>query len=495
MDNQNEKTKMSFFGKIGASFQRKGFRSGLYAAVTSILVIAAVVVLNLIVSSAGIQKDLTTLGEKSLTNETKELLAGLEDDFTVYILTKEGNIQEGFASFYEMYIDLYERASDKITFKKIDVLLDPTFVGKYTDKETVQDSIIVVNETTGLSRYVSFFDIVLTEPTLDQNTFQYKDVPVGLDMEGQLNAALRYVISGKETRLYAVTGHGENKLGTEGKKLLEKANIVYNTFESMTATQVPEDCDVLLIRVPAKDYTEEELEMFKAYADRGGDFLILAEKNDDTANYETLLAYCGIKVEDRVIYEGDSSRHDPTTALIIYPFMESSNEIAKNLSGANYLAVRNAYVLSTVTDASREIKVSKMFSTSDAAYGRRLKDFGSGKGDTKQDGDLDGPFGVGFYLKNAENQSEAVVLSGGYMFDDDYLKKSNFANASLLVYSVSYMADAGETSALRTISFDSEEKITINAEQANTIAVVLVIVFPVLLIVAGVCIMLRRRSR
>ncbi len=493
MDNQNEKTKKSFFDKIGASFRRKGFRSGLYAAVTSILVIVAVVIVNLIVSATGIQKDLTTTGEKSLTNETKELLVGLEDDFTVYILTKDGKLQEGFASYYEMYIDLYEHASDRITFELVDLVLHPEFAEKYTDKNVVQDSIVVVNENTGLSKYISFFDIVLTETTLDQNTFQYKNVPVGLDIEGQLNAAIRYVVSGQETNFYEVTGHGEKMLGTAGKKLLGKANIVYNTFESMTASQVPEDCDVLMIKMPSKDYTEEELNMFKAYADRGGAFLILAEKMDNLTNYDSLLAYCGVQAEKRIILEGDAARHDPTTQLVIYPIMESANEIMKNLSGANYLPLRNAYLLSTIKETAHEIKVSKMLSTSDAAYAKSLE--GGKISSTKQEGDPVGPFYVGLHLENTETKSEAVVLSGGYVFDDKYLEMSNYANASLLTDSVNHMTDAGELSAIRTLSFDTEEKLTINAAQANTIAIVLVIVVPVLLIVAGVCIMLRRRNR
>ncbi|MBQ8847203.1 MAG: Gldg family protein, partial [Lachnospiraceae bacterium] len=239
MEKQNEKTSMSFFDKIGASFQRKGFRSGLYATVTSILVIVAVVIVNLIASASGVQKDLTATGEKSLTKETKELLEGLEDDLTFYYLTKEGQTLSWLEPSYEMYMDLYEASSDRITFETVDLLLNPKFAEQYTDKTVVQYSIIVVNEATGLSRYISVQDMVLTETTLDQYTFQYQEVPVGLDIEGQLNAAIRYVVSGQETNFYAVTGHGENPLGTEGKKLLGKANIIYNTFESMTASQVP----------------------------------------------------------------------------------------------------------------------------------------------------------------------------------------------------------------------------------------------------------------
>ena len=493
MDKQSKETSMSLFGKIGASFQRRGFRSGLYAAVTSILVIVAVVVVNLIASASGIQKDLTAGGEKSLTKETKELLEGLEDDLTFYYLTKEGQTLSWLEPSYEMYMDLYEAFSDKISFEKVDLLLNPKFAEQYTDKTVVQYSIIVVNEVTGLSRYISVQDMVLTEVTMDQYTFQYQEIPVGLDIEGQLNAAIRYVVSGQETNFYAVTGHGETTLGTEGQKLLGKANIIYNTFESMTAGQVPEDCDVLFITVPQNDYTDEELMMFKEYADRGGDFLILAEKQENVANYDRLLAYCGVQVENRIIVEGDSARHNPSSQLELYPVMESTNDITRDLSTANYLPIRNAYALSAVTDTVHEIKVSKMLSTSDAAYAKSVE---NGKITlTKVEGDPVGPFHVGLYLQNTETKSEAVVLSGGYAFNDTYLVMSNYANGSLLTGSVNYMTETEEVSAIRTLSFDSEEMLTINAAQANTIAVILVVIVPVLFIVAGVCIMLRRRNR
>ena len=89
MEMQKDKGKMSLFKKIGASFKQKGFRSGVYATVTSILVIGAIIITNLIVNAMGVQKDLTATGEKSLTAETEELLAGLEDEITFYFLTKE----------------------------------------------------------------------------------------------------------------------------------------------------------------------------------------------------------------------------------------------------------------------------------------------------------------------------------------------------------------------------------------------------------------------
>ena len=492
MEKQNDKKSMSFFNKIGASFKRKGFRSGVYATVTSVLVIAAVVIVNLIASAVGVQKDLTTTGEKSLTEDTRELLDSLDTDITCYYLTKEGS-STGLESFYEMYMDLYEDASDKINFETVDLLLNPKFAEQYTDKTVVQCSVIVVNEATQLSKYISVQDMVLTETTMDSETFQYKDVPVGLDIEGQINGAIRYVVSGQQTNLYAVSGHGEKEMESEAKNLLGKAGISYHTFESMTAAQLPEDCDVLFVTVPNKDYSDTELEMFKDYADRGGDFLILAEKQSNVTNYDKLLAYCGVQTENRVILEGDSSRHNPASQAELYPFIDTTNDITKNLSGANYLPLLYAYSLTLVKDTEHEITASRMLYTSAAAYAKSVAD---GKiSVTKEADDPVGPFTVGMYLKNTETKSEAVVISGGYVFSDNYTTLSNYANASLLTGSVNYLAGVDTVSNIRTLSFETEEMLTINAAQANTIAIILVIAVPVVLILSGIYVMLRRRSR
>lgn len=493
MEKQKEKGNMSFFGKIGASFQRKGFRSGVYATVTGVLVIVAVIVVNLLVAATRVQKDMTATGEKSLTEETKELVAGLEDELTFYFLTKEGQTLSWLEPSFAMYMELYEEASDNITFETVDLLLNPKFAEKYTDKAVTQYSLIVVNEATQLSRYISVQDMVLTETTMDSYTFQYQEVPVGLDIEGRINAAIRYVTSGQQTNLYAVSGHREKALGTEGQKLLGKANIIYNTFESMTAERVPEDCDVLYVTVPANDYTDTELAMFMDYADRGGDFLILAEKQTGLVNYDRLLAYCGVQVENRIIVEGDSNYHNPASQLELYPVFEDNNDITKNLTGAKYLPMRNVYALSTVTDTVHEMKTSVLLSTSDAAYAKSVEDGYITM--TKDAEDPVGPFRVGMYVKNTETKSEAVVLSCGYVFLDDYLKLSNYANASLLTNSVGFMTETETVSNIRTLSFETEEMLTITAAQANAIAIVMVIVLPVILIVAGVYVMIRRRNR
>lgn len=491
MKEQNSKDKMSFFKRIGASFSRKGFRSGLYAAVTSVLVIAAVIIVNMIASASNVEKDLTLGGQKSLTEDTKELLATVDDELTFYFLTKERETLAWLDPAFEMYMELYQDHCDKITFKTVDMLLNPKFAEQYTDQAVIQYSIIVVNEATGLSRFVSSDNMVLTESIIDQYTFQYTSAVVGLDIEGQINSAIRYVTSGQQTKLYAVVGHEEWQLDEEGQKLLQKANIEYNTLETMTVTAVPEDCDILFVANPNKDYTDAELQMLLDYADAGGNFLVLAAKQEGLNNFDRFLADCGVQVENRVILEGDSKYHNPASQLELYPILETDNDIMKTMAGS-YLPMFTAFGMK-MADNADDYTAYPILSTSEASYAKSVQNGQINL--TKEATDPTGPFRIGYYTKNEDTKSEAVILSSGYVFQDSYLMISNYGNAGLLVNSINYLTDAEAVEPIRTLSFDTEEVLTITAAQANTIAIVMVIALPVILIVAGIYVMLRRRSR
>lgn len=494
MDNKNQNPIVAFWDRIVASFKRKGFRTGLYATITSVMVVVAVVVLNLIVSASHIEKDLTAMGTKSLTKTTVELLDGIDDELDVYVLTNGMEGLEELNPYVQMYKELYERACDKISFETVDLLLNPKFAEAYTSQQVIQYSLIVENKSTGLSKYIPLTDMVITETVMDQETFQYKNYPVALDMEGQLNAAIRYVMTGQQTKLYAVTGHGEWTLGTVAQNLLHKANVEYDTLETMTITAIPEDCDVLFISVPKNDYTEQELTMLKAYADRGGKFLILANSLAEHENYEKLIGYCGVVIDNRVIIEGNSAYHNPSSQMVLYPKMEPGNRIYDSIAKAGYLPMQSCFALSYVQDSAFDFEKTALLTTSTDSFGKSVTD-GKIKTLVKEDGDPDGPFRVAVHVKNTESKSEAVVVSSDYVFEESILEISNFANASFLTGSVGFMTEAEVMSAIRTIAFEEEPTITITAAKANAIAIVIVAVIPALLLLIGICIMVRRKSR
>ncbi len=490
MKKQNSKGFKSFFKKIGDSFRSKGFRSGAYATLVSVLVIAAVIVVNMIVSAVDIRKDLTSDGKYSLTKETEELISDLEDNVTFYYLTKDG----ASISWLDIFFKLYEKGSKKIDFKTVDLLVNPKFAEQYTDEKVMQYSLIAVNEATGQSKYIPYEDMLLTELSIDPYTYEYKENVVGLDIEGQLNAAIQHVTSGKQINFYAATGHGELALGTEGQTLLRKANVSYQTIELMTAERIPEDCDVLYIAVPTTDYTDAELEVIREYTAAGGDLLIAAVYQEGLENFNRLLADYGVKLENGIIFEGNSNYYIPGYAYYLLPKIGADHEITKSFYGTKYVPMPTAFALSVTENVSSGLSRSVLLSTTGEAY---LKKVQNGYVDSalKADGDLEGPFSVGIYVKNEENGSEAVIFSAATIFTDDYLKTNSYANADLLTNSVNYMAEAEVVSTVRTISLDEEEMIVVTASEANAIGIMFVIVIPVLLIAVGIVVLLRRKSK
>lgn len=484
MDDQN--TKKWTTGV--ASLRSRRFLSGAFATLMSVLVIAAVIGANLVVSMLGIRSDLTAVKKYSLTEETKNFLGTLEDKITIYYLTKENNS----ISWLETFFEEYQKESKNITVKTVDMLINPNFASKYTSEDVIQHSLIVVNETNGRSRYVSYKDLLIFEYSFDAN-FQYKESVKGVDIEGQIDSAIRYVTTGEQTNFYALAGHGEIALGSEAQTYLHRSNIFYTELELLKAGKIPEDCDVLYIALPQTDYTDEEIAAIRDYAAAGGDILVLGAYQANLKNFNSLLGDYGIEMAEGVIFEGDDKYHAASALYSIFPKV-IDHTITSKLPSNRYLMMPMAYSVVVKKNLPESLKAASLLTTSDASY-LKVADENGALVQSKTDEDVAGPFRVGVYVKNEATGAEMTIFGGPTMFVDDFFKMESYANAELFANSVSFMADAGEVFSVRKILFDSDETLVITAAQALTVGIVCILLIPILLIVSGIVIVIMRRRR
>ena len=96
-------------------------------------------------------------------------------------------------------------------------------------------------------------------------------------------------------------------------------------------------------------------------------------------------------------------------------------------------------------------------------------------------------------MTDTANESEAVIFSSYYLFDDTYVEEESFANVELLINSIAVMAEVEQTSSVRTISLEDEEYVTLTSAQSTGIGFVTVILLPVVLLVAGIVMVVKRR--
>lgn len=127
----------------GAGQSRTVFKNGAMASVLTAAVLAAVILVNLLVGKLPkkfTQFDLSQNGVYSIGEDTKQLLAGVEQDVTFYYLAQTGQEQKNLTAF----LDRYAGESKHVRWEQKDPALYPTFAAQYGAKDAAEGSIIAV---------------------------------------------------------------------------------------------------------------------------------------------------------------------------------------------------------------------------------------------------------------------------------------------------------------------------------------------------------------
>jgi ABC-type uncharacterized transport system involved in gliding motility auxiliary subunit len=136
-----------------------------------------------------------------------------------------------------------------------------------------------------------------------------------LDEEKLTNAIIK-VTRGSKRVLHFVTGHGERDLNDSGKDgynairtLMERANYETKQLLLLREPAVPADASVVVVAGPRKDFAEQELSALNEYLGRGGKLLVLLDPEQAPSLKPFLLAF-GIRVGDDAVIDVD-----PASAL------------------------------------------------------------------------------------------------------------------------------------------------------------------------------------
>ncbi len=365
---------------------RTQLRHGSYSIALTAIVIVVVVVINLIVSqlpSQYTQPDFSGQKLSVLTDTTKDLVAGMDEDVTLYYLVQDSDKDEYVDRLLERYNDL----SSHVTVVEKDPVLYPQFASQYTDETLSDNSVIAV--CGDRSRVIPYDDMY--EYEFSYTYYQY--VTTGFDAEGQITSAIAALTSDGLPQLYTLTGHGEISLSDTLTQSIEKENIDVEELNLVTADTVPEDADCLLIASPTSDLSASEAEKVINYLRRGGSAVIITDYlGEDLPNLDMILEYYGTELVDGVIMEGDSNYYIQIPYYLV-PNINSTDVSADMTDGAAYVLMAAAQGLESTDDAREDLIISSVLSTSSSSYSKT--DVENMTTYEKEDGDIDGPFSIG----------------------------------------------------------------------------------------------------
>ena len=459
-------------------------RGGAYSVVITAVVLAILIALNVAVAAlpaSATEYDISASKLYSVTSNTKSVVNALTDDVTIYWIVQAA--QED--AVIEKLLDRYEGLSDHITVEKRNPDVYPTFAEEYIDEDdTVYNNSLVV-ECGERSRYIPYTDIYVTDA--DMYSYYYS---TSFDGEGAITSAIDYVTNPDQPAAYTLTGHGESALPATFADSLEKENITVEELSLLNTDAIPEDADVLIIYAPQSDISEEEAGMLSEYVRSGGKLLVMGGPVEDAAltNLYSVLEPYGVTPVEGVVVEGDRAHYALTTPAALMPEMASGGVTDALIEEGYYIIMPVATGLE-VGDNSTTATVTSLLTTSDAAFSKL-----SGYDMTtyeKEEGDIDGPFSLGVQVEYEDGGAIVWFSSSAYL-NDLYNAYSSGANNDLTMNAMSSLVGESEAMSIRSKSLNYNY-LTISDSTAGLLKVLMIGVFPLAFLAAGIAVVAGRR--
>lgn len=468
--------------KIKKLFQSNDSKRGSYTLAMTSIVIAIVIVFNMIVNLIPENKrqfDISSTNIYEISSKSKKIINKVDHDVTFYVLAEKSSTDKRIKTFINKYASL----SDKIHIKWIDPVLHPSALTKYGAEE---NNIVISCKKTNRTTTVSFDDILVSSASY----YSTSSSASSFDGDGQLTSALNYVTSDKEYKAYYTSGHGESSLSSEVTSLLTKSRISTSDLLLMTATSIPDDCDLLIIDGATSDFTKDEVKLLSSYLKKGGKVVtLLAQTNKSMKNLYGLLKDYGLTVQSG--YIADTERSYQGNYYYLIPNLSVSGDMASGIS-SNSVMMINSKGMTQSTPARDSISTDSFMTTSSNGYAVTEKKQTQGTyvlGATSTES---------VKVKNSKGkkvtkESRLTVYGSNMLIDEQITSSfSSLENLTLFTNSV-------------TASLDNADNVSISPKSLevsyNTIAhpgpfsILVVFVIPVGLIIGGFIVWFRRRRR
>ena len=350
----------SLIGLVGAAFISSVIaaflsRTGRYGVNTLILLAAftgIVVVLNFVSFENTRRVDVTATNQFSLSERTRELLDGLQDDIraTAFYKALEDTPSAEVAARRNRVIDTleeFEARSGRFSYEVVDPDLEPGRVAAYfgaRPADFVSETVVIENLTTG-----AFDSLQPTDVTFAQ-------------LEQDLVTSL-YVATGQEQKtIYFLGGHGERNVESGSgdgygllRQALEQENYQVRGLvwpRSAEEAAVPDDAALVVVAGPTSDLPVAhaqalDLYLLGRYADgqrrrENGSMIFLAEP-DTPDSWREFLVQWGIVALSGYIRDVDSSVPGLPQTLALNMDFNSIVNFNFLVLGQNEAAINNAF--------------------------------------------------------------------------------------------------------------------------------------------------------
>lgn len=511
---------------------------GSYAIVISAIVVAVAVAVNVLfgvlAERVNLDIDISLKGENTLTEENIEFLETVNVPVTLtvcaskesyinqldYYTGQSFGVSESGSDYYEQtvrFLELYTRYSDNIKVEFID-LQNPEsaeLIQKYSNyginygdiivsathmvegKENVRDTVVGYDDIYYLSDpYSQYYGYSTGSYVVSGNYF-----------ERAVSSAIRKVTATETVKVGVVASHSTPSNVTYFGNMLNLNNYEMVTISDAIIGEISDELSMLIISSPTEDFAVSELDAIDTWlynnGQRGRGLLFFASPTSpELPNLYSYLEEWGIAVESGILFDTIEQSHLPSDPMtMLYVASTDDNDVVDAVvDGTSMYIVGTAVPMTTIIDDNGTRSTYVPVTT--YSEGVAVAPLGSGTSwQAPADVAKDRYAGIIVcqeeeYINNESKKSFVVAFASPSFVAESIAETYSAADnmyAALNCANLSVGADSDEFSFYMK-SFEAETY-TVTAGTSKVITYIFQWGIPVLLIICGIVVFVRRRSR
>lgn len=494
--NRNEKPAAPSATKHSEGFgRRRAYRttSIVSIAVLILIVLSLNVLISVLDSRYNLHADMSQQKYFSISDTTKQILNGLDQDIYVYTLYETGNEDTRVTELMRNYAAY----SSYFHFENVDLSLNPGFTAEFdpAGNGISAGSMIVTNETHSLFKVFNLFELYSIDPT---GTYVFT-----FNAESRVSSAIVYLQTGVTYTIKLLAGHSEFTKGDLSELVVRLNGLNYEveTYDSTVSTETLDpNYDLLMIVSPAEDLSSAEYRSIQKFLQSGGnaifmlDYVLFSATTgytqiilDDLDNFNSLLMMYGLSVNKDYIIGGDETRlYKRVTGLVpkLYSHVITDPMIESNL-------VPILMDCSSIAIATGEnIKAGVLLETDDATWAKPVS---TSMIASYEAGDATGPFAIGAVAQNGDSKIALFTSSSFILSNEDGIERS--ANEALLVNTVNTLAENTNNLNIPDKSMMLGSMEFSNSTQSLLLEILLIAIIPIAIVAFGFMVWMKRKRR
>jgi hypothetical protein len=282
---------------------------------TCLALLAVVAMVNYLAARHYTRIPVSGAAQNVLSPLTRNVLASITNEVRVVLFFAKS--EPLYDSVWSLLKE-YKYANSHITVEAVDPEKQPAaaqlLMARYQNK--ISNRNLVLFDCNGRTKTVSQTE--LSEVDVNPLLTGKKEVRrTHFKGEIMFTSALLNVVSQRSLKAYFLQGHGEHKAGSDEKlngyssfaNVLRENNVFYDNLSLLGPTDIPLDCNLLIIPGPTDALSQEELEKIDRYLKQGGRLFVLfnCRSLPKKIGLEKVLANWGVAVGNNVVIDPENT--------------------------------------------------------------------------------------------------------------------------------------------------------------------------------------------